>query len=181
MIDEKVLIERLEEERKEYQKNWDEFGNEDSFGGIHATKKAIEIVNQLAEEQNEKLMLRNCVDGQEIEPYGRPRVYMGMEDLIELEAYRDLGTLHQIRVVIDRYHELNDSYHQLIKGEHNNGWIPCSERLPKQNGEYITTIKHKTKSKVLNFDTFDNTWYDDELYLYDVIAWQSLPEMYKEV
>lgn len=52
MIDEKVLIEKLEKERKEYQKNWDEFGNEDSFGGIHATKKAIKIVNQLAEEHN---------------------------------------------------------------------------------------------------------------------------------
>lgn len=52
MIDEKVLIERLEEEAEEHKKYWQEFGDEDSFGGMNATMRAIEIVNQLAEESN---------------------------------------------------------------------------------------------------------------------------------
>ena len=115
MIDEKVLIERLEEERKEYQKNWDEFGNEDSFGGIHATKKAIKIINQLAE-------------------------------------------------------------------EHNNGWIPCSERLPKENESvllqdyecHMTIERCKTKYGIIGFED-DYGWASANCSL----AWLPLPAPYK--
>ena len=178
MIDEKILIERLEERRKNIKRAMDKFGPTTELVSMDgAFIHTIQDVNQLAEEQKEKLMLRNCVDGQEIEPYGRPRVYMGMEDLIELEAYRDFGTLHQIRV-------LNDRYHKLIETQRDNDWIPCSERLPSEKGKYLVTAKNETGWWILEnnvfvceyaFDTFIfQGWEDNE-----VIAWQPLPAPYK--
>lgn len=50
----KSLNERLEEEAEEHKKYWQEFGDEDSFGGMNATMRAIEIVNQLAGESKNK-------------------------------------------------------------------------------------------------------------------------------
>ena len=170
MIDEKVLIERLEKLQTDAIDKWD-------GGASHRTySKSIEIVKQLAEEQKEKLMLKNCIDGQEIEPCGRPRVYMGMEDLIELEAYRDFGTLHQIRA-------LNDRYHQLIEERLNNGWIPCSERLPEENGKYLVCVDNPTRNRKNCIFAFWFNAYDKEFErehdLDYVIAWQPLPAPYQ--
>lgn len=49
--------------------------------------------------------LKPYVDGQSLEPIG-PRVYTTIEDQAELKAYREFGTLTQLRVLCDRYHEL---------------------------------------------------------------------------
>lgn len=75
-------------------------------------------------------------------------------------------------------------------------WIPCSERPPKQNGVYAVTriisegfeynnITDRCYTDCCYFDG-SNTWHDDTRvnhgreYLTDVIAWQPLPEPYKE-
>ena len=174
------------------QKIW-EYDERDEYYNL-GTDHAILEVNQLAEEYKEKPILKNYVDGQEIEPYGRPRVYMAIEDLNELKAYRDLGTLHQIRAVIDRYHELNDSYHQLIKEEHNNGWIPCSERMPEEKvyndgfsepSDDVLVFTKDGDCKVSRYwgnrrnkrDYYD--WVDIKCRKDDVVAWQPLPAPYK--
>ena len=64
--------------------------------------------------------------------------------------------------------------------EYNNGWITCGERLPKygevvmcscsNGGITISCITHKgvKQSKVVRFGT------------HSVVAWQPLPEPYKE-
>lgn len=49
------LIARLEEQAEEHKKYWQEFDDEDSFGGMNATLKAIEIVNELAEEYSKDI------------------------------------------------------------------------------------------------------------------------------
>ena len=148
-------------------------------GCAYKQNQIIDLINQLAEEYKEKPILKNYVDGQEIEPYGRPRVYMAIEDLNELKAYRDLGTLHQIRVVIDRYQELNDSYHQLIKEEHNNGWIPCSERLPEENVNVLIQINFKDDIKIAVSSRIDFNYWTCFGRDVNVIAWQPLPAPYK--
>ena len=69
-------------------------------------------------------------------------------------------------------------------------WIPCSERLPVQNGVYVVTRTISDRFEYNNITDccyFDgtNTWHDDtrvnhgRKYLADVIAWQPLPEPYK--
>lgn len=63
----------------------------------------------------------------------------------------------------------------------NNGWIPCSERLPELDGTYICTCQGIAESITLIFSTHDNSWNDEFKSEYDdVIAWQPLPEPYKE-
>ena len=69
---------------------------------------------------------------------------------------------------------------QEVSEEYNCGWIPCSERLPKygevvmcsctNGGITISCITHKgvTPSKSVRFGQ------------HSVIAWQPLPEPYKE-
>lgn len=89
--------------------------------------------------------------------------------------------------------DLVDDLMDIVKQEaeqYNNGWIPCSEKLPKSNGVYQVT--HKVReceytyylTSASYFDGQD-TWHNDvcvnhaRRYL-DVVAWIPLPEEYKE-
>ncbi len=112
MIDEKVLIERLEEESYWTPSTFDEDGysNDDSEKVIDLYR-TIEIVNQLAE-------------------------------------------------------------------EHNNGWIPCSERLPEENDWYYTTLNYRNAvdSGICKF--VDGKWSCSEDF--EVIAWQHRPAPYQK-
>lgn len=68
-------------------------------------------------------------------------------------------------------------------------WIPCSERLPEEEGEYVTTLKdymgeftssHAFDGKEFGFyshDEHDNVKWNP---VTNVIAWMPLPEPYKE-
>ncbi|MDE7323108.1 MAG: DUF551 domain-containing protein [Lachnospiraceae bacterium] len=60
------------------------------------------------------------------------------------------------------------------------GWIPCSERLPEENGYYMVTKKIKETGKRFTgksrFDT-EKGW-NDPLNFVDIVAWQPLPEEY---
>lgn len=76
-------------------------------------------------------------------------------------------------------------------------WIPCSERLPEEYGEFLVTMTEKAKAKDLGFD-IDETYirkmrYDsngwhlpihipswiNEAVKDEVLAWMPLPEPYK--
>ena len=52
-------------------------------------------------------------------------------------------------------------------------WIPCSERLPEETGEYLTTTMYG--------DVFCDYWQSCNFNRTEmVIAWMPLPEPYKE-
>lgn len=65
-------------------------------------------------------------------------------------------------------------------------WIPCSERLPKvpQNiddddcPEFNVMIKGASAATTLKYSP-DGAWFDDLGIVYEVIAWQPLPEPWK--
>lgn len=78
-----------------------------------------------------------------------------------------------------------------VSKEYNNGWIPCSDRMPNCNGVY--QITRKIAEGEYNFYISDSayfdgqdTWHSDNRvnhgrpYLKDVIAWQPLSEPYKK-
>lgn len=81
---------------------------------------------------------------------------------------------------------------QEVAEEYNNGWIPCSERLPEEPKEnpifdgkalevYLVTAKYGNdeKDEVYPFRAFWNgVVFTNGLNILDVIAWQSLPEPY---
>lgn len=64
----------------------------------------------------------------------------------------------------------------------NQVWIPCSHRLPLSNSiydKYLVTIKGTKEMIVASYDPRDGQWYEDDDAV-DVVAWQPLPEPYKE-
>ena len=62
-------------------------------------------------------------------------------------------------------------------------WIPCSERLPKENGEYIVSLEDSIYPWA---KFFNGKWFmlsinaiAREFGEYEVIAWMPLPKPYK--
>ena len=63
-------------------------------------------------------------------------------------------------------------------------WIPCSERLPKENGEYIVSLEDSIYPWA---KFFNGKWFmlsinaiAREFGEYEVIAWMPLPDPYRE-
>ena len=87
--------------------------------------------------------------------------------------------------VADLVDDLIDIVEQ-VADEYNNGWIPCSERLPEEPeegltdldecDEYIVMIEDADIPTALNY-VGDGEWYRDGNY-YKVNAWQPLPDPY---
>lgn len=77
----------------------------------------------------------------------------------------------------------------IIRKHMNDGWIPVDERLPEVDAdieetiedddcpEYLVTIRGASESTVLKYSP-DGAWFDENGYVYDVIAWRPLPEPY---
>ena len=101
---------------------------------------------------------------------------------------------------IDLTNEITDMMDKLEQ-QLTNGWIPVSERLPKEYGTYMvawrpinmteTDVKAKTRSQIahfyeiLEYDPEDETGWLETIEQsqgsYEILAWQPLPEPYKEV
>lgn len=84
--------------------------------------------------------------------------------------------------VLDWKEECFEIVNQLVE-EHNNGWIPCSERLPEKYGEYLWCNKNGEYmiGHPHTMDSNDNYYVENEYEtMNDCIAWQSLPELYKQ-
>lgn len=68
-----------------------------------------------------------------------------------------------------------------------NGWIPCSERLPEKDDFYLTTVIFEGKSSTCRhlFDTYNSEWLDSDYMPFvndeisEIIAWRPLPEPYQ--
>lgn len=76
---------------------------------------------------------------------------------------------------------------QELKNKKNDGWIPVEDRLPEvcrkieedpECPEYNVTIQGAEKATTLKYSPEDETWFDDMGYIYPVVAWQPLPEVY---
>lgn len=70
-----------------------------------------------------------------------------------------------------------------VSEEYNNGWIPCSERFPEEDGFYLATLDGEIVGEEKPFSglaEFENgKWIDDEEDYQCVLAWQPLPEPYQ--
>ena len=63
-------------------------------------------------------------------------------------------------------------------------WIPVSERLPEENGQYLVTVKNLTGyeqlyNNVFECEFFEKDWIFKGWKDNKVIAWMELPEPYK--
>ena len=73
---------------------------------------------------------------------------------------------------------------QEVAEEYNNGWIACSDRLPNDfmSMEYLTTVKGRFYSEINYYCVANHKWFSSEETTkeVDVIAWQPLPEYFKD-
>lgn len=74
---------------------------------------------------------------------------------------------------------------QEVAEEYNGGWIPCSERLPVDDSICVVTVEYPNNETVVDYGWFDRIgacWYVgmQEFRTLNIIAWQPLPELYKE-
>ena len=108
-----------------------------------------------------------------------------------LAAYENTELTPEQIIEMDKmYTELAKEVMQLRKKNidvpANDGWIPVEKRLPDVTEgtedpdcpEFNVMIKGASRSTTLKY-SWDGTWFDDNGYLYDVIAWQPLPEPYR--
>jgi hypothetical protein len=68
--------------------------------------------------------------------------------------------------------------HRPLVGE----WIPCSERLPEEDGEYLVWVRYEGREFTTTEEYEDGMWNYSGAYNFNdkVIAWMPLPEQYKE-
>lgn len=85
---------------------------------------------------------------------------------------------------IEAYKECQD----IIRKHMNDGWIPVERGFPEVNRtpaeddecpEFNVTIRGAEKATTLKYSPADHTWFDDMGYVYDVIAWRPMPEVYR--
>lgn len=90
------------------------------------------------------------------------------------------GIITEIEEIIHSHMNHNGDGTEMV------GWIPVSERLPEvpegteddDCPEFNVTIKEADKATTLKYSP-DGTWFDDFGEVYNVEAWQPLPEAYK--
>lgn len=73
--------------------------------------------------------------------------------------------------------EILEAYDMAIEALEQTRWIPCSERLPKDEGEYLVTFKLSFMN-FIEVCTFNKAGWDKGGYD-EVIAWMPLPEVYQ--
>ena len=74
---------------------------------------------------------------------------------------------------------------QEVAEEYNNGYIPCSERLPEDDSICIVTVEYPNNETMVDYGWFDRNgvcWFVGmhEFRTSNVLAWQPLPEPFKE-
>ena len=66
----------------------------------------------------------------------------------------------------------------LEMGSENNGWIPCSERLPENQLDVL--VYERNRGVVIGFCASDGQWANDAINFSGVTHWQPLPDPPKE-
>lgn len=58
-----------------------------------------------------------------------------------------------------------------------NKWIPCSERLPEEEGQYLVTLDFSWGKEIEMGDWFNGEWVNPNSHV--TVAWMPLPQPYK--
>lgn len=107
--------------------------------------------------------------------------------LDRLEEWKEQSNYDEDDYYLGKYTAFNQAIDivQEVAEEYNGGWIPCSERLPENDSICIVTVEYPNNETVVDYGWFDRIgicWYVgmQEFRTSNIIAWQPLPEPYKE-
>ena len=99
---------------------------------------------------------------------------------------------HEIQIADEAFVDAMQTIHDMPSADVQPAqrWIPCSERLPEEDGQYLITVKYKHVNDSYedvyaeHGDWFDGKW---DMFCFehcgeveDIIAWMPLPEPYKD-
>lgn len=112
------------------------------------------------------------------------------EDAISRQAVLD--TMSELNAIsfYEAQEDSNECYHEIRKAMEQlppvtpkpkmGRWIPVSERLPEEEGRYLTTIFNGIQYiMTCDYHPYSRCWFpDDECASDNVIAWMPLPEPY---
>ena len=150
------IIEKLEEEKMSYFLTIANTGDEKLDCAYEqvgdALDKAIEIVKQEAAEYEE--CYKDCGD---CEAYNKEKHHCPKF----------------CKVIKETVKEIEDNH---------NGWIPCSEHLPEESGEYLTWVEYDG-DRFIAIDEIDCDGIIKEWNCstdYKIIAWQPLPLPFRD-
>ena len=84
-------------------------------------------------------------------------------------------------VTLNQMEEIDEAMDMAIEAlEHR--WIPCSERLPEHNGNYLVQVESSDGTAALTYMTVDHygpDWLHNDK-MHKAVAWMPLPEPYEE-
>ena len=98
--------------------------------------------------------------------------------------------LKDIKIPECPYFDISDKYGNEARYYRENRWIPCSDRLPEEDGRYLVTLENGHE-KILNYATTQTIRYPQGFYYITedgfawrqtqnlVTAWMPLPEPWK--
>lgn len=105
-----------------------------------------------------------------------------MNDLISRQAAIDLWEQYH-PYIATKACEYDAMLRQLPSAQPEPRWIPCSERLPEKEGQYLATCGRKPVEQVRMIDYIpDRGWYGEGRTVINayVIAWMPIPSPYRE-
>lgn len=146
------------------------------FGACQAMDDAVKIINQLAEEyQNDNL-------SQLSNKYWKCLTKFGVDITEKWETATQNAVALEQAYIRGRQDE-RDRFAKWQE-EHNNGWIPCIERLPEDDSICIVTVEYPNNETVVDYGWFDRIgicWYVgmQEFRTSNILAWQPLPAPYQ--
>ena len=167
-----------------------------------AIENVIDIVNELAEEyRNDKVCQTAIMYAKNLHKYG-----IQIDSIWETATQQSMA-LNQAymrgrqdeRDIFDEWQEK----HINTSTDTSSGWIPCSERLPKEHDSIFAeckgtnkwneamfekisddvnvTVKYENGTvKTMTTHTIDGKWKIDSIVKCEVLAWMPLPAPYKE-
>ena len=82
------------------------------------------------------------------------------------------------RQIQEWINELNEAVDMLDSNPSAEQWIPCSEKLPEEDGDYLVTFSLMGVNFPIEVCAYEDGKWDK--YLYDgVLAWMPLPKPYE--
>lgn len=112
------------------------------------------------------------------------QVFEKIKQRITIAATEACGYAALTRVVSEaEVKEILDS----VVAEYNNGWIPCSERLPPEPNTNNTFDKKPVYLASVNGEDYpyralwNGRYFMDGFLILEAVAWMPLPEPYKQV
>lgn len=67
-------------------------------------------------------------------------------------------------------------YDKILRNLKGVDWIPVTERLPEEEGDYFTTQIDENGKEISSVAYYENEWFTR----FEVTAWMPLPEPYEE-